>query len=69
VVSVKVNGEQKKVADNSTIIALLKELEIESKVVACALNTSVVKDDKWSSTILKDGDEIEFLHFVGGGSC
>ncbi len=46
---------------------ILRKLGVDSKVVAIALNGEVLKKDQWSSHVPKEGDELELLHFVGGG--
>jgi len=63
----KVNGEIKELEDNITINELINKLGIEIKVMAGAVNMEIVKKDNWDSYILKDGDKVEFLDFVGGG--
>lgn len=63
---VYVNGKNIK-TKSSTILKLLNELGIESKVMATALNTQIVKKEEWATKKIKEGDEIEFLEFVGGG--
>jgi len=63
---VYVNGKNIK-TKSSTILKLLNELGIESKVMATALNTQIVKKEEWKTKEIKEGDEIEFLEFVGGG--
>lgn len=50
-----------------TIIEILKELEIEEKVMAAAVNLEVVKKENWASFNLKENDKLELLNFVGGG--
>ena len=35
--------------------------------VAVELNREIVPRDRWSETLLKDGDRLEIVHFVGGG--
>ncbi len=62
-----VNGEEKTVEENTTIEMLLKELGIIDKTMASAVNMEVVKKENWHSHQLKEGDKVEFLHFVGGG--
>jgi thiamine biosynthesis protein ThiS len=27
----------------------------------------VIKQDRWETRVIQDGEKIEFLHFVGGG--
>ena len=62
-----VNGESKNFKKNSTLLNILKELSLEDKVMAAAVNMEIVKQDAWSSYELKDNDKLELLDFVGGG--
>ncbi len=62
-----INGENKEFADGTTLLETLKELSLEGKVMAAAVNMDIVKQDAWSSRELKDGDKLELLDFVGGG--
>jgi sulfur carrier protein len=62
-----INGENKEVEDNSTLQQVITKLQIEDKVMACAVNMEIVKKENWGSFIPKDDDKIELLQFVGGG--
>jgi len=62
-----VNGDTRELKDNSTLLDLLKELSLDGKVMAAAVNMNIVKQDSWNVHILKDGDKLELLDFVGGG--
>ncbi len=62
-----INGESRDIADNMTVLALLRELGIEEKTMAAAINMDVVKKENWENTKISEGDKVEFLHFVGGG--
>jgi sulfur carrier protein len=62
-----INGEEKEFHTNATLAEVLKELSLEGKVMAAAVNMDIVKQDKWTSHILNDGDKLELLDFVGGG--
>lgn len=64
---IKVNGEMREMAERSTMLDLIRSLGVEERVMASALNMEIVKQDAWSSTLLKEGDTIELLDFVGGG--
>lgn len=64
---VKVNGEMREMAEGSTMFDLILSLGLEERVMASALNMEIVKQDAWSSAVLKEGDTIELLDFVGGG--
>jgi sulfur carrier protein len=62
-----VNGNPKEFKEDITILALLKELNLEGKVMAAAVNMEIVKQDIWDKHKLNDGDKLELLDFVGGG--
>jgi sulfur carrier protein len=62
-----INGEKKQINENSTLRQIITELQIEDKVMACAVNMEIVKKEAWDSFIPKENDKIELLQFVGGG--
>ncbi len=62
-----VNGKDVECKENSTLGALLKELNLEDKVMAAAINMQIVKQNNWSNHELKADDKLELLDFVGGG--
>lgn len=62
-----INGEEKKFQNPMTIEEILKDLKIKEMVMACAVNTEIVKKGDWKTFAPKDGDKVEFLEFVGGG--
>ena len=62
-----INGERKEFKADSTIGTLLRELDLEGKVMAAAVNMDIVKQDSWNTHKLEDGDKLELLDFVGGG--
>lgn len=39
----------------------------DTRSLIAELNFEVIKADNWADTMLKDGDQIELLNFVGGG--
>ena len=62
-----INGETINIEDNSTLQKIIRDLKIEDKVMAAAINMDIVKKDDWSNFMPKDGDKLELLQFVGGG--
>jgi len=62
-----INGEVKTFQENTTLMQVLKELSLEGKVMAAAVNMEIVKQDSWNNCVLVDGDKLELLDFVGGG--
>jgi len=65
--NVIINGESRVFKDNITLLALLKELSLEEKVMAAAINMNIIKQDSWKTHLVKEGDRLELLDFVGGG--
>ncbi len=62
-----VNGKNIETKDEITVLELLKELKIEDKTMAAAVNMNVIKKEEWDKFKLKENDRVEFLNFVGGG--
>lgn len=62
-----INGEERQIAPNSTIKDILRQIGIEDKVMAVAVNMQIVKKEQWGEFRPKEGDTIEFLGFTGGG--
>jgi thiamine biosynthesis protein ThiS len=63
-----INGENRVFAVE-TLAALVEQLGMKSDRVAIELNREIVPREKWVQTPLQDGDRLEIVHFVGGGSC
>jgi thiamine biosynthesis protein ThiS len=67
-VRVQVNGEQQEVRDGLTLSELLAQLRLAPERLAVERNREVVRRARWAETELSDGDQIEIVHFVGGGA-
>ena len=65
---IKVNGEDQEVPDGSSLEDLVRELSLQPVRIAIELNRNVARRNEWAQTILNEGDRIEIVHFVGGGS-
>jgi thiamine biosynthesis protein ThiS len=63
----RVNGERREVADELSLQALVKSLQLKPEQIAIELNHQVVRRGEWPTTVLKEDDSIEIVHFVGGG--
>ena len=62
------NGEPRDFSDGLTIASLVEALGMKPDRVAVELNLEIVPRANWQATTLKDGDKLEVVHFVGGGS-
>jgi thiazole synthase len=66
-VTIRVNGEHKRVAAGLTIVQLAQELGLVPEKLAVERNLEVVPRSMLGEVIVEDGDELEIVHFVGGG--
>jgi sulfur carrier protein len=64
---IHVNGEPRDVADGTTVRALIEVLGLAAVPVAVERNRDIVPRALHESTSLREGDELEVVHFVGGG--
>lgn len=64
---VVINGERKHVTPGATLLELLKELELDPRAVVVEHNRKIVRRPVLSEVTVSPGDEIELVHFVGGG--
>lgn len=67
---IKINGEVKALQEDSLSVSelLVKESVKMPDMVSVELNGDMLERDDFSKTMLKSGDEIEFLYFMGGGT-
>jgi len=61
-----INGESR-TASAGTLSALVEQLGMKPDRVAVELNREIVPRDRWPQTRLNEGDQLEIVHFVGGG--
>lgn len=66
---IKINGDEKEIVNVSSLADLVAQLAMKADRVAVELNREIVPRASWEATLLKDGDELEIVHFVGGGSA
>lgn len=66
-VSITVNGEHRRTAAGLTLAQLAEELGLIPEKVAVERNLEVVPRSTLTQVMVEDGDEIEIVHFVGGG--
>lgn len=63
-----VNGKMFEANPNISVIALLKERNVESpEMVSVEINGNIIRKEKYSQIELRENDRVEFLYFMGGG--
>ncbi|MGC2695603.1 MAG: sulfur carrier protein ThiS [Candidatus Angelobacter sp.] len=66
--TIQINGEKRDFPGGLTVAALVAQLGMKADRVAVELNLEILPRANWETTSLKDGDRLEVVHFVGGGS-
>jgi thiamine biosynthesis protein ThiS len=66
-IGILVNGEPRELPAEVSVAELLNELALPERRIAVELNGSVVSRADWAKIVVKEGDKLEIVHFVGGG--
>lgn len=62
-----INGAGRDFAGPLSVTGLVEQLSMKTDRVAVELNREIVPRERWSETALAEGDQLEIVHFVGGG--
>lgn len=66
--TITLNGKPRQIEGPSTVTDFLRALDINPEQVAVALNGEVVPRDRWSTVSVREGDSVEVVRAVGGGT-
>ena len=66
-VTIILNGEPFELSGPLTVTELLGHLEIDGRRVAVEHNVVVLKRAAFDETVVREGDQVEIVNFVGGG--
>ena len=61
------NGEEINIANNLNVMGLIELYELPASKVAVERNLEIVPKSAYVTTMLKENDKIEIVHFIGGG--
>ena len=68
VITLSVNGRQRVISPGTTLAALLRELDLDPRMIVVEHNRTILRDrEHFDRRVLADGDTLELVHFVGGG--
>ncbi|RXR30536.1 sulfur carrier protein ThiS [Sphingobium fluviale] len=66
-ISIRINGEHRRMREGLSLAALASELGFVPEKIAVERNLAVVPRSTLAQVMVEDGDELEIVHFVGGG--
>ena len=67
VAKIQLNGSTHEVNGGTNLNELLNMLKIQKNKVAIEVNGEIVEKNKYPKLILNKGDQVEIVHFIGGG--
>ncbi|MCI6165569.1 MAG: sulfur carrier protein ThiS [Lachnospira sp.] len=67
--TISVAGNKKEYEDGLNIAQLIEKENVENaEYVTVTLNDEFIDRENFGTTVLKEGDVVEFLYFMGGGA-
>lgn len=66
-IDIVVNGTTRAVPEGATLLELLRQLELDPRMVVVEHNRTIVRRPDLEQARLARGDAVELVHFVGGG--
>jgi thiazole synthase len=66
-ITLVINGDEKRVEEGQTLASLLESMEIVPNKVAVERNREIVPKSTYNDVMIENGDQLEIVHFIGGG--
>lgn len=66
-ITVRVNGDAREIPAGLTAAGLLAHLELHPRMVVVEHNGTILRREQLDGTAVRAGDQLELVHFVGGG--
>ena len=65
--NILINGKTKTIDNNLHLNQLIEQLELTGKRLAVEINQEIIPKSKHADYQIKEGDNIEIVHAIGGG--
>ena len=65
--NIVLNGEEINIADSLNVMGLINLYELPANKVAVERNLEIIPKSAYVTTMLKENDKVEIVHFIGGG--
>jgi thiamine biosynthesis protein ThiS len=66
-IAIKLNGKEAELPAGQSITDLIASRDLKPQMVVVEINGTIVARASFAETLLESGDEVEIVHFVGGG--
>lgn len=64
---ITLNGDRREVPDGISVADLLAHLGLDERGIVVEHNREILRRPRYPEVALREGDEVELVHFVGGG--
>jgi thiamine biosynthesis protein ThiS len=65
--TIQLNGESYAVGEDARLETLIASLRFKRGRIAVEINRVVAPKAEWANVVLRPGDQVEIVNFVGGG--
>ena len=65
---IKLNGKQQQIQDGLTVSDLLLKWKVRPELVTVEVNETILQKLDYDAMKIKEGDNVEFVFYMGGGS-
>jgi thiamine biosynthesis protein ThiS len=66
-IQIHLNGKDRDVAEGLSVTELLESFDLNPALVVVELNREILDRARFPETQIRAGDQVELVHFVGGG--
>ncbi len=66
-INVRLNGKDREIDSGLSVQELVESLDLDPKLIVVELNREILSRDCFGEIEVSQGDQVEFVHFVGGG--
>lgn len=66
-IKILINGKEEQIENKMSILELLNKKNIRPEVVTVELNEKIIDRKDYQTYIIKEGDKLELVYFMGGG--
>lgn len=63
-----INGEPHELTETLNLTSLAQHLELNPQNIAIELNLTIIPRSQYDTTFIREGDQLEIVHFIGGGN-
>ena len=66
-IKIRLNGKDQEISDKMTVSDLLLKWKIRPELVTVEVNENILQKLEYDGTEIKQGDNVEFVFYMGGG--